>query len=236
MRLGVNGMIERPRHRAGAPLAAGAAGMARRAGRPARSWLAAGALLALAALPAPAQEALPQPQVDFAAEGTFTGGGRMVLRHHGGLLRMEMTMPGVPAPLTGYFNLAAKKALMVLATPAGRMAMEVSFADQAAYGAMVGKGVREGRDTVAGEPCEVWRIEAARAEEPVHSCITGDGIALRTDAMVAGKRHTVFEIVSLSRAAQDPAAFQMPTDVPVVKLPMPSPAPPVAPPPAVPAR
>jgi hypothetical protein len=184
-------------------------------------------VLAAASLPAAAAEPLPLPTTDYAAEGTFTGGGKMVLRHHGGVMRMDMTMPGVGMPMTGYFDLLAKKALMVVATAAGRMAMEVNFADQAGFGVAVGQGEREGRDTVAGEPCEVWRIDTGRAKEPVRACITEDGIALRTDTVVGGRKETVFEVSGLSRAAQDPAEFRMPSDVPVVKLPMPLPGAPL---------
>ena len=76
---------------------------------------------------------------------------------------------------------------------------------------------------MAGEPCDIWRIETGRPGEPVHSCITPDGIALRTDATVGGRKQRVFEIAGLRRDAQDLAQFQMPADVPVMRLPMPSP-------------
>lgn len=190
-------------------------------------------LLALWPAAVRAGEPLPLPSVDFAAHGTFIGGGTMTIRHHGGTLRTDMTMPGAPMPMTGYFDLATKKALMVVSTPAGPMAMEVSLADQVGYGAMIGTGVREGRDAVAGEPCDIWRIETSRPEEPVRSCITADGIALRTDAVVGGKPQTVFEIAGLTRGAQNPADLRMPRDVPVMRMPMPQPG---APRPAVPAR
>jgi hypothetical protein len=215
------------------------AGMAAWAGQAWRgaAWL--GVLLAVAPQPAPAAETVPLPQIDYAAKGTFAGGGKMALRHHGGMLRIDMTMPGMGMPMTGYFDLAAKKALMVVGTAAGRMAMEVNLAEQVGLGVTVGQGEREGQDTVAGEPCELWRIDTGRAGEPVHACITADGIALRTDAMVGGRKETVFEISSLSRAAQDPAAFRMPADVPVMKLPLPLPGaqlPGTAPPRVAPSR
>ena len=167
-------------------------------------------LLALWPAAAIAAEPLPLPSVDYAAHGTFIGGGTMTIRHHGGTLRTDMTMPGTPMPMTGYFDLATKKALMVVSTPAGPMAMEVNLADQVGYGAMTGTGVREGRDAVAGEPCDIWRIETSRPEEPVRSCITADGIALRTDAVVGGKSQTVFEIAGVTRGAQNPADLRMP--------------------------
>lgn len=177
-----------------------------------------------------AGEPVPLPSADYAAEGSFAGGGKMVMRHHGGLMRLDLTMPGAPGPMTGYFDLPAKKALMVVATPAGRMAMEVDLAAQVGYGAMVATGTREGQDTVAGEPCDIWRIDTGRAAEPVHACITADGITLRTDTVAAGKPIRVFEVASLSRAAQDAGRFRMPTDVPVMRLPLPSPIGPKAPP------
>ncbi|BAR99033.1 hypothetical protein [Blastochloris viridis] len=186
----------------------------------ARAGLAA-AVLAGVPVAAPAAETLPVPSVDFTAEGSFASGGKMTVRHHGGVLRLDMTMPGVAAPVTGYFDLAAKKALMVVATAAGPMAMEVNLAEQAGFGVTVGQGERAGQDTVAGEPCAIWRIESGRAGEPAEACITGDGIALRTDATVGGRRQTVFEIASLSRAAQDPAVFRLPSNLPMMRLPLP---------------
>ena len=188
-----------------------------------RFAIAFGLAVAFGPALAHAEEPLPQPTVDYAAQGTFISGGKMVVRHHAGMMRLEANLPGVPMPMTGYFDLQARKATMIVTTPAGRMAMEVSLADQVGYGALNGSGEREGKDTVAGETCSVWRVATGRPNEHVRSCITDDGIVLRTVTGSGSRVHTVFELASVTRAAQDPQNFRIPTDVPVIHAPAPAP-------------
>lgn len=188
-----------------------------------RLAIAFGLMAALVPVAAGAEEPLPLPSVDYAAEGTFVSGGKMVVRHHAGMMRLDANLPGVPIPMTGYFDLPARKATMIVATPAGRMAMEVSLADQAGYGALSGSGEREGKDTVAGESCSVWRIATGKHNEQVRSCITDDGIVLRTATVNRDRVHTVFELTTVTRAPQAPEQFRVPTDVPVIRAPAPAP-------------
>lgn len=166
-----------------------------------------------------ASEPLPQPQIDYVAHGTFIGGGKMTMRHRGGLLRLDMDMPGIGLPMTGYFDMRTRKALLVVPSPTGKMGMEVAATDQAGYGALAGTGERGERIAIAGEPCDLWTIDAPQAAGAVTSCITPDGIALRTETTVHGKREVAFEVSSLIRSAQEPALFVPPADIKIMPMP-----------------
>jgi hypothetical protein len=105
------------------------------------------------------------------------------------------------------------------------MAVEVVIGD-ASYGQVYVNGKRVGEDTVAGEPCQLWQMDSAKAghdnkytDGPVIVCLSQDHIPLRTQATIDGKLKTVTEITQLKRVKQDPSLFVMPKDVKVMKMP-----------------
>lgn len=186
----------------------------------AASLLALPAVLALGAGPAPA-DPLPLPGIDFALKADLKrGGGTLDIAHSQGRMRVEVMKPGLPASLVGLIDLKARR--MVMRSPTvPSMAVELELPPEYAVGALAGSGLRVGEDKVAGEPCDVWKIDPQlnAAAGPSTACITPDGIALRTEIEIKGVKQQVFEATSLTRAPQDPALFQLPPGVQVVKVP-----------------
>lgn len=168
-------------------------------------------------------EPLPMPSSDYYTKATMIGGVTMISRHSKGKLRVEMQQPGMPQPMTGYFDLRTRKGISVMSMPGmPPMAIEMDLDNEGGHGVATGSGQRMGAATIAGETCDLWRIEANSKEEKeadTVACITGDGIPLRMEATVEGKRETVFQVTEISRAAQDPKLMTPPKNVKPMALP-----------------
>lgn len=167
---------------------------------------------------------VPLPTVDFALSADLRRGGSMDLAHSQGRMRVEMTKPNVPGSIVGIIDLRARR--MVVRTPnLPNMAVEMELPPEYALGALSGSGLRVGESQVAGEACDLWKLDAPVSSAggvslgPTTACITPDGIALRTEVEVQGKKQTVFEALKLTRAPQDPKLFQLPSGVQVIKVP-----------------
>ncbi len=77
------------------------------------------------------------------------------------------------------------------------------------------KLTREGADTVAGQACTVWRIEAqeeASSDEARRACITADGVPLRLIEGSGAEASTLYVATRVIYGPQDPARFQRPAD------------------------
>ncbi|MFG1374893.1 hypothetical protein V5F32_22155 [Xanthobacter oligotrophicus] len=175
-------------------------------------------------LDAACADPVPLPTVDFALSADLRRGGSMDLAHSQGKMRVEMTKPNVPGSIVGIIDLRARR--MVVRTPnLPNMAVEMELPPEYALGALSGSGLRVGESQVAGEACDLWKLDAPAgavggvALGPTTACITPDGIALRTEVEVQGKKQTVFEALKLTRAPQDPKLFQLPSGVQVIKVP-----------------
>lgn len=173
--------------------------------------------IACCTLPA-AAEPLPQPAVEFMAKGTLAGRGDLTMRHKEGKLRMDMSVSGAPVSMSGIIDVAARKALMIMPL-ATKTAIEIEFGSDANLGHMVGDGKMTGSAMVAGEKCNLWEVNAPKAQGPAIVCITADGIGLRTEVLANGQRHTIMEITELSRGRQDPELFSLPPDTKIIKPP-----------------
>ncbi|MDI4656346.1 hypothetical protein [Xanthobacter autotrophicus] len=171
---------------------------------------------------------VPLPTVDFALSADLRRGGSMDLAHSQGRMRVEMVKPNVPGSIVGIIDLKARR--MVVRTPnLPNMAVEIELPPEYALGILNGTGLRVGEGQVAGEPCDLWKLDAplgaaggaamGASVGPTTACITPDGIALRTEVEVQGKKQTVFEALKLTRAPQDPKLFQLPAGVQVIKVP-----------------
>jgi hypothetical protein len=169
-------------------------------------------------------EPVPLPTVDFEVTATMMGSGTMTMHHSGDKARVETDVG--PMPLTGIMDLKTRKMYMLMSIPGiGKTAMEVSIGD-ASYGQVYGNGKRVGSDTVAGEPCELWEMAAAKPGHenkhfggPVIVCLSSDHIPLRTEATVNGKRKIISEVTEIKRVKQDPSLFVLPKGVNIVKMP-----------------
>lgn len=171
-----------------------------------------------------AAEPVPLPTVDFEVKATMMGSGTMTMHHSGDKARVETDVG--PVPLTGIMDLKTRKMYMLMSLPGiGTAAMEVGIGD-ASYGQVYGDGKHVGSDTVAGEPCELWEMAAAKPGHgnkhfggPVIVCLSKDHIPLRTEATVNGKRKVVSEVTEIKRVKQDPSLFVLPKGVKTVKMP-----------------
>lgn len=190
-----------------------------------RATVLAGSLLGAGAACA---DPVPLPTTDFALSADLRRGGTLDLAHSQGKMRVEMTKPNVPGSIVGIIDLRARR--MVVRTPnLPNMAVEMELPPEYALGALSGTGLRVGESQVAGEACDLWKVDApvgaaggaaiGTSVGPTTACITPDGIALRTEVEMQGKKHLVFEALTLSRAPQDPKLFQLPPGVQVIKVP-----------------
>ncbi|MFS8036566.1 hypothetical protein ACI7BZ_06285 [Xanthobacter sp. AM11] len=167
---------------------------------------------------------IPLPSVDFALKAGLRRGGSLDLAHSQGKMRVEMTRPNVPGSMIGIIDLKARR--MVVRTPnLPNMAVEIELPPEYALGALSGNGLRVGESQVAGEACDLWKMDgptpaqASIAMGATVACITPDGIALRTEVDIKGKKQVLFEASQLTRGPQDPKLFQLPPGVQVVKVP-----------------
>lgn len=75
---------------------------------------------------------------------------------------------------------------------------------------------RRGRSTVAGLPCTEYAVEQRRGRGTL--CLTDDGIALRANGEVDGKRGS-FTAVSVTAGRLPPSLFEVPTGYMQLALP-----------------
>ncbi len=172
---------------------------------------------------AAAAEPLPLPKADFSATYSVAGrdaqGSTMRISHGGGRVRMEFAMPGGMAA-TGYLDMATRKATMVMTMPGvGRqMAMEMD-------GKLLPKqfaapeGRRLGPQRFAGEACDAFEHIEPNSGIVTVSCLTPDGIMLRSEARRGDEVVAVVEATEVMRERQDPARLLPPKNVPALKIP-----------------
>lgn len=163
---------------------------------------------------------VPLPTIDFSLKADLKRGGTIDIAHSQGRMRVEIQKPNIPGSMVGIIDLKARS--MVVRTPnLPNMAVEIELPPEYLLGAVSGTGLRVGEDTVAGEACDLWKVDPQMksALGAVTACITPDGIALRTVVEIKGTKQTVFEVTSLTRAPQDQTQFSLPAGTQVMKVP-----------------
>lgn len=167
---------------------------------------------------------VPLPTVDFALKADLRRGGTIDIAHSQGKMRVEITRQDVPGSMVGIVDLKARR--MVVRTPnLPNMAVEIELPPEYVLGAITGSGLRVGESQVSGQACDLWKMDASAATRakpgigPTTACITLDGIALRTEMEINGKKQVMFEATQLTRGPQDPKLFQLPAGVQVIKVP-----------------
>jgi hypothetical protein len=177
------------------------------------------ALLLLASLPAVAQDRPPAyiPTRDVAVEYRLQSEGqtqqmRIAWLAARGLMRMEMPMGfAVMDQRSGQGFMAMTQQRMVMDMAAGNLpAGSLTRPPESA------RFTREGQERIAGQACTVWRMEDRG--ETARSCITADGVMLRTTAG-SGNRATTIEATRVDYATQDPAQFNRPQGFQSLQLP-----------------
>ncbi|MCK0207024.1 hypothetical protein MWN33_03150 [Starkeya koreensis] len=172
------------------------------------------------ALAATAAEPLPLPAVDYRVRAKAPQGSQIDVAHHEGRLRMDVSNEVLLGTMTGLVDLGQSEVVFIVAVPGmDTIAVRTTLPTGYSFADAAREGTRAGADKVAGEPCDLWQVAVKAGQGPLESCITSDGIVLRSTAVVDGKPTVIFEALELERAAQDPARFALPKGVKVNKLP-----------------
>lgn len=167
-----------------------------------------------------AAEPLPPPSVDYRVRAKAPQGIEMKVAHHEGRLRMDISSANFPGGMTSLINLGENDMIVLMDVPGMEgIAVEMDLPPGYAFADSGRQGTRTGTGEVVGEACDLWRIEVKAVNPSVESCITADGIVLRTSTTLEGKPVVLFEVTELERAPQDPAQFALPKGVKVTKLP-----------------
>jgi hypothetical protein len=178
--------------------------------------LAIAAALAFAPGFAIRAEPLPMPTIDFEVQGTTLHGGQIQLRHTAGKMRVEVNVPNIGQPITGFIDLRTRKVVLLLPIPGvANTAIEADY--DFGFGQVIGNAERTGDATVAGEPCTLWRVSTEHGTAT--TCLAKDNIPLKTEAVVEGKQHVVFEATLVKRERQNPADFELPAGTSIIKMP-----------------
>ncbi|MBS7552641.1 hypothetical protein KHC23_03060 [Ancylobacter dichloromethanicus] len=167
-----------------------------------------------------AAEPMPAPGVDYRARARAPQGVEMSVAHHEGRLRMEIDSDNLSNGMVSLIDLGRHDMIVLMDMPGmDRIAVEMDLPPGFSYSDANRQGIRAGTGEVLGEACELWRFETKALAQPVESCITADGIVLKTSTSVDGKPLVLFEVLELERAPQDPARFVLPKGVKVRRLP-----------------
>lgn len=113
-------------------------------------------------------------------------------------------------------DLRAHSAQMVDATLRSALTLPVRDADLQPLTLDGARLTRRGDDVVAGVPCTDWAVQSPRGAGTV--CLTADGVALRADGEVDGRRGT-FTATSVSYGQQRDELFRVPSDYMQFSLP-----------------
>lgn len=170
------------------------------------------------AVPTAVLTPLPFPSVDFELDGRLgvaggAGAGTLVvLRHGAGKLRIEYQAFGAK----GFMLLTRGSDIgtMVMVQPPNHAVAMDFDVTKPMPGHSTGMGIwwfsmgaRGGADRVLGEPCEWWHTNLG---EPLRTCITADGIPIKTVRETDGE--TQWQVERLERRLQDPAQFAVPAN------------------------
>ncbi len=166
---------------------------------------------------------LPTPTVDFALKAKLRDGGSLDLAHSNGKMRMEILPKASPAMVVGLIDMKTGK-IVVMVPSMPKMAVQTDLPPEYNFASLAGSGsgTKVGTAQVAGEPCDLWKVETSSptaSTGPTTACITADGIALRTEVEIQGKPQVIYEATALTRAPQDAHLFVMPTGVQTIKIP-----------------
>lgn len=187
--------------------------------QPVRTALTAAAVCIAFSVTIARAEPVPLPTIDYEANAKISDAAEMLIRHSKGRVRVEFSIPGTNQPIIGIADLNTKKMVMIAKIPGLDQinAFEIDFGEDLGLGQVVGEGRRVGTSTAGGESCTLWEITAKTGKAT--ACIGADNILLKTEAEIAGQQQAVFEVTKVNRRPQNPADFEVPAGVNVVRLP-----------------
>lgn len=162
-----------------------------------------------------AAESMPAPAADYRARARAAQGIEMSVAHHEGHLRVE-----VANGMVSLIDLDRRGMVVLMDVPGmDRIAVEMDMPPGFAFSDANRLGTRTGTGEALGEACDLWRFEAKALNQPVETCVTADGIVLRTTTVMGGKPVVLFEVTELTRGPQDPAQFVLPKGMKARKVP-----------------
>lgn len=157
------------------------------------------------------------PQPDYWMSATVLADGEqmpMDMRHHDGKMRIETSFQNQDAVVL--LDRDSADATVLVDSPQMRVAM-ILPASEADFAPDAPENLPEpiGSDIVAGEPCDIYRLNDPVTGDQGDMCMTSDAIVLRMES----DGETVFEADALERADQDPSLFEVPTGYRVMRMP-----------------
>ncbi|WP_375284393.1 hypothetical protein [Marinicauda pacifica] len=157
------------------------------------------------------------PQSDYWMSATVQAEGERVpmdLRHHDGKVRLETTFQEQEAVVL--LDMHGEEATVLVDSPAMKMAMIIP-ASEANFAPAAPENLPEpmGSAVVAGESCDIYRVDDPNTGEQGDMCMTSDSIVLRLES----EGETLFEADALERADQDPSLFEVPPGYQVMRMP-----------------
>ncbi len=184
-----------------------------------RALVAAAVLLAGPALAQPAPPSLPTPltlpthdvavvyRADGAARDAIPGGVSGPVRVAWSAERQLLRVEPEGRTQVLLVNLAAASVKVVDSGLHSAMSLPVRAKDLEPLTLRDAHLTRRGRSTVAGRACTDYAVESRRGHGTL--CLTDDGIALRADGEVDGKRGS-FTAVSVTDGRLPPGLFEVP--------------------------
>jgi hypothetical protein len=197
-----------------------------------RTLTAIAAALALSSLPALAQPTNLRPTKDVTVTYRMTGVANMPpqelqMAFAPALGKQRVDPPGG----MGWMLIDRKANSAVMVMDAQRMTMAMPQDTVTAMTQETPSGAtfsRKGTATVAGVSCTEWNV--ALGDNKGTSCITDDGLLLRSDAKAPNGATMTMEATKVSYGPVDPARLAVPSGYSAVQMPSGAPAAPGTPP------
>lgn len=174
-------------------------------------------------------DTLTAPSASYSGVMRFYGAGAPLdakVFASGPKLRMEMSGGmGAGGTMAMVTDVSSRQTVMFPIgdiPEAARVAMTVALGEGGApqLADLYGAGVttrRIGLDMVAGQRCAVWEAADSKSETVTLSCVTSDGINMRT--VNAKTNAPLMEMAQLARGPQDPGLFAPPPGYRTVAMP-----------------
>jgi len=166
------------------------------------------------ALPAAAQDRPPVPPTrDYAITYRLDSGGRTTNLNMAYSAQLQRIRTDMSPSHVGIMDQRTRRMTMLMVEQ--KMAMEMDLAGNPGADPQElmrdAEFTRLGQDTVAGHRCTIYRVRSQGREGT--SCLTAEGIVLRTEAPNAqGGGPVKMEAVQVSLSAQPAGRFEVPPD------------------------
>lgn len=153
------------------------------------------------------------PATPYEAHVEFSNDMTGVFRYQEGKLRVDASSGAGPS--TAYIDLGKRTAIVVVSMQGMNMALDVDLTEFHIPEVSSTSSQLIGSDTVAGEPCQIWRVTDPASGKTGVACITQDGIPLRAGA--TGDKAPAMVVRQVTRGAQNAADLTPPQGMVTIK-------------------